>query len=110
MAQYMDLGMVAALAYGKAKARASEGWARDLEKVWDRSTGVLLKQKGFLGLRCLWCSDDSGEVIILGMWDTMAHRLAYEASVSKGVRGAFEETMQGPARRLKYIVVKKTAS
>jgi len=69
---------------------------------------VLLRQKGFLGLRALWCSDNSGEVIVMGIWDTMANRLAYEASVAKGVRGAFEETMQGPALRKKYLVVKRT--
>ena len=110
MDDIMNQGVVGALAFGKAKAKTQEEWAKDLERIWDRSTGMLLKQKGFRGLRAFWAVDGSRDTMVMGIWETMEDRMAYERSISPGVQGAFDEILEAPARRQKFVLVRRTVN
>ena len=104
----LEKGMIVALFHARAKAKTHEEWDRDLGEVWDDTAAILKNQKGFVGMKALWAIDDSGEVIVMGIWDNLADRLAYESTVAGKVRASIETTLEKRPERPKYVVVKST--
>ncbi|MFH1485293.1 MAG: antibiotic biosynthesis monooxygenase [Chloroflexota bacterium] len=106
MANTLDKGMIVALLHAKAKAKTREEWGKALDKFWADDLALLKKQRGFVGAKALWAIDDSGEVVVMGIWDNLEDRLAYEKTVAEHVRANIETTIEKRPARPKYVVVR----
>ena len=104
----LEEGMIVALFHAKAKAKTQEEWDKALAKVWDDSVSMLKSQKGFVGMKALWSIDDSGEVVVMGIWENLVDRLAYESTLAGKVRANIETTLEKRPERPKYVVLKST--
>lgn len=107
MGNELKEGTIVAMFRAKAKAKSRDEWRKELDKFWDEDVSIIKTQKGFVGMRALWALDDSGEVVLMGIWDNLEDRLAYEQGVAKKVRSKMEATLEGGRpERPKYVVVK----
>lgn len=102
----MQTGNVAAILTAHAKAHSRKDWEQAVEQLWPQALGELSKNPGFLGLITLWNNDDSREVAVIGLWDTMEHRMEYEGRSSEYVRGLFNNLFQSVPDRPRFIVSK----
>ena len=78
-------------------------WERASAGVWDAALAELRTNPGFKGLVAFWADDDTRRAGIMGMWDSLEHRLGYEAKSASKVRALFDPFFtRGPQRpRLK---------
>jgi len=106
MAQEIQQGQIVAYLTGKARASTREGWARDLDGVWEEMTAPLKKHRSFMGMKALWNIENTQEIVVLAYWDNLADRLAYEKAAAAPVRARMETTLQGPPPRPKYEIMR----
>ena len=99
-------GVVAALFTAQAKATTSEAWERDVAGVWDRAVDLLGQNRGFKGIVTLWNNDDSREVCIIGLWEDLETRLAYESGNASDVRDLFNGIFQAVPHRPRFVVTR----
>ena len=104
----MEAGTIAAMLMAQAKVRTREEWEEAVEGIWQDALQELRSNPGFKGLVALWNSDDSGQVAVIGLWDDMEHRLAYEARSAAHVRGLFNALFQQVPDRPRFIVSRAT--
>ena len=99
-------GAVAALFTAQAKATNREAWERDVEGVWDRAVDLLRQNPGFKGIVTLWNNDDSREVCVIGLWEDLETRLAYERGNASDVRDLFNGIFQAVPHRPRFVVTR----
>ena len=104
----MESGNVAAILFAQARARSRVEWERGLDAIWPEVLRELRSNPGFKGLLALWKEDDSGQVSIIGLWDTMEHRLAYERRSADSVRARFNALFQAVPDRPRFYVSRAT--
>src|SRR4051812_31488872 len=75
----LERGNVAAVLRARAKASTQQEWEADVAQIWDQVVAELQTNPGYRGALALWNSDEPGTVLVIGLWESMAHRLAYEA-------------------------------
>ena len=102
----MRKGNVIAIATARAKARTRQEWEKAVEGVWADAVRELRANAGFMGLLALWNNDDSRQASVIGVWDTMEHRMAYEARSSTYVRGLFNAIFEEVPQRPRWIITK----
>jgi hypothetical protein len=102
--QCLDSGNVAAVLMARARAATREEWEAGVAKIWDEAVAELQTNDGFKGLLALWNSDRPRSVSVMGLWDTMEHRLAYEARSAASVRAFFNPLFEEVPDRPRYIV------
>ncbi|MCI0770200.1 MAG: antibiotic biosynthesis monooxygenase [Chloroflexi bacterium] len=100
----METGNVAALFTVQGKLPTQAEWEAALDANWDDAVEELRSNPGFKGIVALWNSDDSGEVAIIGLWENMERRLAYEARSAEKVRALFDPLFQSVPNRPRFIV------
>lgn len=103
-----DFGRIVAHFRGHATAASAAQWDREVALVWDSVATTVLGQAGFLSTKTFWNQDDSGDVVMLAYWNSLAERLAYERAASGGVRASMETTLREVPVRLKYELVGAT--
>lgn len=91
-------GYVLGFVTGQAKAATRELWEAELEKVWPKFISAMNTNPGYKGAFSTWNTDKPGEVSIVGIWESMEHRLAYEAKSSTTVRAIFNAMISEPVR------------
>ena len=102
----METGTVVAMLITHAKAGSREEWEAGVESIWKDAIGELQTNPGFKGLVTMWNDDDSGQVSVIGLWDNMEHRLAYEARSSGYVRGLFNGLFKQEPDRPRFLISK----
>lgn len=88
---------------GRPNAGSREEWDAALEKVWPDFIAEMSTNPGYRGAVAVW-TVESGEVSIIGVWESMAHRLAYEAHSSDKVRAIFNALLAEGRTRHKQVV------
>lgn len=104
----IKVGHVAAILSAKARATTVADYSRELDRVWSGATDILTKRPGNIGAHVLYSIEGTREVHSIGYWASLADRIAYENSVSRQVQGRFEQTLEPPYPRPRYIIVKTT--
>lgn len=102
----MESGTVAAMLIAEAHAKNPHEWEAAVEDIWDNAINELKTNNGFKGLIAMWNNDNSNQVSVIGLWDTMEHRLAYESRSADYVRGLFNNLFRRVPDRPRYIVTK----
>ena len=102
----MEAGNIAAMLMAKAKAANRREWEASVHGIWDQAVTELRTNPGFKGLVALWNNDDSGQVAVIGLWDNLEHRLAYEARSADKVRGFFNPLFQEVPERPRFVVTR----
>jgi len=102
--QCLEYGNVAAVLMARSRAGTREEWEAGVAKIWDQIVAELQTNEGFKGIVALWNSDRARSVSVWGLWDTMEHRLAYEARSAESVRGLFNPLFEEVPDRPRYIV------
>jgi len=100
-------GYVLGYVTGFARAASREEWDREVEKNWPAFIAEMETNAGFKGAYALY-TIETGKVSILGMWETLEHRLAYEAKSSGAVRAIFNALLKEGPRRYRHVVTKAT--
>ncbi len=100
----MEAGNVAAILFAKAKVKSRAEWESAVAGIWDDTVAEVRSNPGFIGILTLWNSDDSGQVSVIGVWESMEHRLAYEARSAEYVRGLFNPLFEAVPDRPRYII------
>ncbi len=80
-------------------------WDATLEKVWPQFISEMAKNAGYKGAASFY-TVETGEVSIVGIWEDMAARLAYEANSSEKVRAIFNALLDAPPTRHKQVITK----
>lgn len=106
----MQKGNVIAIASACAKAGTRQAWETAVDRVWADAIRELRTNPGFMGLVAVWNDDDSRRASIIGVWDTMEHRLAYEARSSTYVRGLFNDIFEEVPQRPRWVVTRAQLS
>ena len=99
-------GVVAALFNAQARAATREAWEQDVAAIWDRAVDLLKQNRGFKGIVTLWNSDDSREVCVIGLWEDMETRLAYERGSASDVGDLFNGIFQAVPHRPRFLVTR----
>jgi hypothetical protein len=102
--QCLDPGNVVAVLVARAKVRTQEEWETAVAGIWDQAVAELRSNSGFKGLLALWSDDRERGVSVVGLWDTMEHRLAYEARSATAVRGLFNALFEEVPERPRFVV------
>ena len=99
-------GNVLGVVTGIARAASREEWNAQVDKAWPDVVAELSSNAGYIGVVALWNSNGSEEVSIVGVWETMEHRLAYEARSATRVRAIFNGLLVESPSRYKQVVTK----
>lgn len=97
-------GMVAGVIMEKAKARTREEWERELSKVWDEACRRIEKTPGFKGMLAYWDISNSGNVIMMGLWEDRDRRMNYEGTTAQSVRDLFNPLFEDVPDRPRYVI------
>jgi len=98
-------GTVLGWVTGRVRDGHRETWDAALEKVWPEFLAEMSSNAGYQGAAALWAVE-TGEVSVVGIWQSMEHRLAYEARSSGKVRAIFNALLEDPPTRVKQVVAK----
>ena len=101
-------GYVLGVVVGQAKAQSNDEWNAAVEKVWPEFIAILESNPGYKGAYAAWNPDKPGEVSIIGIWQSMEHRLAYEAKSAPQIRELFNALISNP-QRYKVVVSRAAA-
>src|ERR1700760_3794270 len=104
----MESGYIMAIFFANAKMKNRQEWNAALDGVWPELLAELRTNPGFKGMVATWNVDDSGEVSVIGLWETMEARLGFEKRSSTKVRAIFESLMQAMPNRYRFEVTKAT--
>ena len=102
----MEAGNIAAMLMVKAKAENRGEWEASVHAIWEDAITELRTNPGFKGLVALWNNDDSGQVAVIGLWDNLERRMAYEARSADKVRGFFNPLFQEVPDRPRFVVTR----
>jgi len=91
-------GNVLGIVAGKSKALTEQEWHAALDKIWPAFIAEMSTNPGYMGAFSTWDADHPRQVSINGIWQTMAHRVAYEAKSSTAVRAIFNELIDDRVR------------
>lgn len=97
---------ILAIFFAQAKVKHRKEWDAALESVWPELMEELRKNPGFKGMVAMWNVDDSGDVSVIGLWESMEHRLGFEKRSAPRVRAIFESLMHQKPDRYRYLVTK----
>ncbi len=104
----VDSNYILAIFFAQAKVGNRKEWDAALALVWPELMEELRQNPGFKGMIAMWNVDDSGDVSVIGLWESMAHRLGFEQRSAPRVRAIFESLMQQKPDRHRYLVTKAT--
>jgi hypothetical protein len=96
-------GTVAVWLVVGVKAKTREEWDAGVAKIWDEQLAELKSNRGFIGAVALWNNDEPGHGSVLGLWDGLENRLAYEARSTKA-RQIWAVLFDEAPVRTRYIV------
>ena len=99
-------GMVASIFRARSRTGSREEWEQGVAGVWDEAVEELKSNPGFHGLVTWWNNDDSGDVIIMGIWENLEDRLNYEARSGPKVQGLFNALLEEVPQRPRYVVTR----
>jgi heme-degrading monooxygenase HmoA len=85
-----------------------EDWEARLGEMWDGAMADLSTHPGFMGAIALWNTEEVGTATILGFWDTMEHRLNYEADSANTRSTFFDRLYAERPTRTRYLVSRST--
>ncbi len=97
-------GTIAAVIVEKAKAKSQEEWERQVAPVWKQACQLLGQNPGFKGILVFWSKENNGDVIMMGLWDSLEKRMNYEDSSAKSVQGLFNPLFQKTPKRPRYVL------
>jgi quinol monooxygenase YgiN len=100
----MKPGNIVVFFFARAKAKDRDEWEAQLEKVWPEAVRELQSNPGFLGSSAMWDIDKPGRVAVIGQWESMEHRLAYESRSSPKLREVFNTLFQDIPERPRLVV------
>lgn len=80
-------------------------WDAGIERAWPVFIAEMALNPGFKGAGAFW-TVETGEVSIVGVWEDMDKRLAYERNSSETVRAIFNALLEQPAKRHKQVTAK----
>ena len=83
----MQAGDVVAMFLEETRFASRDEWEQACSGVWDAALTELRTNPGFKGLAAFWADDDTARGGVMGLWDSLEHRLGYEArSAGNGAR------------------------
>ncbi len=91
-------GYVLGIVTGQCKALTREEWDAAVRKVWPAFIAEMSSNPGYKGAYATWDADHPRQVSINGIWESMEHRVAYEAKSSGTVRAVFNALIDNPQR------------
>ena len=100
----MQPGYVVVYFSAPAKARSRQEWQSSLDRVWPDVVAELRTNPGFKGAAALWNLDDSGQVSVIGQWENMEYRKAYEKRSSPQLRALMDTLFRDVPSRPRLLV------
>ena len=104
----MEAGNVVAMFLEETRFSSREEWERACAGVWDDALAELRTNPGFRGLAAFWADDDTARGGVMGLWDSLEHRLRYEARSAGKVRALFDPFLTRGPRRPRLHVTNAT--
>ena len=97
-------GMVAGIIKARAKVRTKGEWQKSVDDRWGKAYQALHVNPGFKALVAFWDTEDSGDVLIMGLWENLDARLNYEATAAASVRELFNPLFEEIPKRHRYVI------
>lgn len=97
-------GMVAGTILKRSNVKTRDDWQKTVDELGPEACKLLSQKPGFRGLLWFWNNDDSGDVIMMGLWEGLEQRLNYEDSIAQSVREITNTLFDGLPNRPRYVL------
>ena len=97
-------GMTAGVICDRVKVKTRAEWEKNVDAIWDKAFKILKTVPGFKGEIAFWDNENTGDVIIMGLWENLEARLNYEATAAPSVRALFGPLFAKNPERHRYIL------
>ena len=97
-------GLIAAIIVEKAKAKTQDEWEKQMAPAFERACQMLSQNPGFKGMLAFWNTENNGDVVMMGLWDSLEKRMNYEGASASSVRELFNPLFEEIPKRPRYVL------